>query len=39
MDIKEKAETLMGSAFSNYTFHEIILKSGPSDFKNLEKRL
>jgi len=39
MDLKEKTETLMGSAFSKYTFHEIILKAGPSDFDNLEKRL
>lgn len=39
MDLKEKTETLMGSAFSDYTFHEMILKSGPSDFQNLEKRI
>ena len=39
MDIKEKAETLMGSAFSDLKFHEFILNAGPSDFENLEKRL
>ena len=39
MDLKEKAETLMGPAFSDYTFHEIILKAGPSDFHNLKERL
>ena len=39
MDIKEKAETLMGSAFSDLKFHEFILNAGPSDFENLENRL
>lgn len=39
MDIKEKAETLMGSAFSDLKFHEFILNAGPSDFENLEERL
>lgn len=38
-DIKEKAETLMGSAFTDYKFHQFILESGPSDFENLEKHL
>ena len=37
-DLKEKAETLMGSAFSDIKFHEFILNAGPSDFENLEKR-
>ena len=39
MDIKEKARTLMGSAFSDLKFHKFILHAGPSDFENLEKRL
>ena len=39
MDLKEKAETLMGSAFTDYKFHEFILNSGPGDFRNLEKHL
>ena len=39
MDIKEKAEILMDSAFSDLKFHEFILTSGPSDFDNLENRL
>ena len=39
MDIKEKAEILMDSAFSDIKFHEFILNAGPSDFENLEKRL
>lgn len=37
-DLKEKAETLMGSAFSDIKFHEFILNAGPSDFEILEKR-
>ena len=39
MDIKEKAETLMGSAYTDINFHEFILNAGPSDFENLEERL
>lgn len=39
MDLKEKARTLMGSDFTEMKFHEFILNSGPSDFKNLEERL
>lgn len=39
MDIKEKAEILMDSAFSDIKFHQFILTSGPSDFQNLEERL
>lgn len=39
MDLKEKAETLMGSAYTDLKFHEFILNSGPSDFENLEKLL
>ena len=39
MDLKEKAETLMGSAFSDFQFHEFILNAGPSDFDNLKKQL
>ena len=39
MDLKEKAETLMGSSYTDMKFHEFILNSGPSNFENLEKRL
>lgn len=39
MDLKEKAENLMGSDFTDYKFHEFILNAGPSDFDNLERRL
>lgn len=39
MDLKEKAKTLMSSAFSDLKFHKFILHAGPSDFENLEKRL
>lgn len=38
-ELKEKAEDLMGSAFSDYKFHEFILQCGPSDFDNLERRM
>ena len=38
-DLKEKAETLMGPAYTDMKFHEFILNSGPSDFENLEERL
>ena len=39
MDLKEKAETLMGSAYTDYEFHKFILNSGPCDFENLEDKL
>lgn len=39
LSLKEKAKTLMGSAFSDYNFHKFFLDAGPSDFINLEKRL
>ncbi len=39
MDLKEKAETLMGSAFSDIKFHEFILNTGPCNFDNLEKKI
>ena len=39
MDLKQKAETLMGSAYTEYRFHEFVLNTGPSDFDNLEKKL
>lgn len=38
-DIKEKAESMMNSAFSEMKFHEFILNAGPSDFDNLERKL
>lgn len=38
-DLKEKAQVLTDSAFTDLKFHEFILNSGPSDFENLEKRL
>lgn len=39
MELKEKAETLMGSAYTDYEFHKFVLNTGPSDFQNLEKKL
>ena len=39
IDLKEKAQNLMGSDFTDLKFHEFILNAGPSDFTNLEKRL
>lgn len=39
MDVKEKTETLMGSAYTDLKFHEFILNAGPCDFENLEKRI
>lgn len=39
LSLKEKAEALMGSAYSDLKFHEFLLKAGPSDFQNLEERL
>ena len=35
----EKAETLMGPAYTDMKFHEFILNTGPSDFDNLNKKL
>lgn len=39
MELKEKAETLMGSAYTDYEFHKFVLNTGPSDFQSLEKKL
>ena len=39
LDLKEKAKIFMGSAYTDIKFHEFILNAGPSDFRNLEKRL
>lgn len=39
IELKEKAEILMDSAFSDLTFHKFVLNAGPSDFDNLENKL
>ena len=39
MDLKEKTKDFMGSTYTDMKFHEFILNTGPSDFKNLEKKL
>lgn len=39
IDLKEKTKIIMESDYTNLKFHELILNAGPSDFKNLERRI
>lgn len=39
LDLKENAQELWGSDYSDYEFHRFILETGPSDFSSLATRL
>ncbi len=39
MDMKDKVIKVLGSSFSNYEFHEVILEYGPIPFSILEYRI
>jgi len=39
LELKEKAELLMNSAYSDYKFHTFLLETGPADFAYLNRRL
>lgn len=39
LDLKQPAQRLLGSAYTDRTFHTFLLNAGPSDFTSLQERL